>query len=205
MSSSLESPVVRSCMWRVTPDSLRIVLMAALARLPKIASGSSSGVTRLSSTSGRSCAAHSAAVIKARSYRGSGQLAPAGLDECHLLDPALAQLVEQQPVVGSVATAAVGEDSLGVPLALRTRAQGEHKHVVTERLTISRDHTVLRVYNAVERSTVPVSAELRRGVLQAEPSRALCLERLLRGHRAIDELQLGGQDRDVDAVGGQRT
>ena len=77
---------------------------------------------------------------------------PGRLDECHLLDPALAQLVEQQPVVGSVATAAVGEDSLGVPLALRTRAQGEHKHVVTERL---HDLCTTRCCACTTRSSVP--------------------------------------------------
>ena len=88
---------------------------------------------------------------------------------------------------------------------MRAGAQGEHEHVVTERLTILGDHTVLCVHDAVESPTVPVSAELRRCVLQPEASPSLDLERLLRGHRAIDELQLGGQDRDVEAIRRERT
>jgi hypothetical protein len=90
---------------------------------------------------------------------------PGRLDECHSLDTALVQLVEQHPVVGSVASAAVGEHSLGVPLAVRAGTQGEHEHVVPERLTISGDHSVLRVQHVVERAAMPASAELRRCVL----------------------------------------
>ena len=61
------------------------------------------------------------------------------------------------------------------------------------------------VLDAVESSMVPVSAQLGRGVLQPEAAPALDLERLFDRHREIDELQLGGEDRDVDAITGERT
>ena len=58
--------------------------------------------------------------------------------------------------------------------------------------------------DAVERSPVPGGAELRRGVLQPEPASALDLERLLDGHREIDELELWREQGELDAIRGQR-
>ena len=58
--------------------------------------------------------------------------------------------------------------------------QSEHEHVVAERLTIPGDNTVLRVHHVVKRAAMPLSAKLRRCVLQTETSRSLDRERLLR-------------------------
>ena len=51
---------------------------------------------------------------------------------------------------------------------------------------------------------MPASTQLGGGVLQPEAACALDLERLIDGHRAIDELQLGREQRDVDAIRRQR-
>ena len=59
---------------------------------------------------------------------------------------------------------------------------------------------MLSVLNAVKRATVPASVELGRGVLQPDAARTLALERLVDGHRAIDELQFRREDRDVDPI-----
>ena len=61
------------------------LLVTALTVAPKIPRGSSSGVSRISSASVASCAAQCAAVIIARSYSSSGQLAPAGLTKASFL------------------------------------------------------------------------------------------------------------------------
>ena len=45
---------------------------------------------------------------------------------------------------------------------------------------------------------------LRRDVLQSDAAYALGPERLVDGHRAVDESQLGRDERDVDAIAGQR-
>ena len=92
-----------------------------------------------------------------------------------------------------------------MPLALGVGTEGEHEPVVRQLVTILGDHAVLSVLHAVKSSTVPPGAELGRGVLQPEAAHALGLERLLGGHRAIDELQLRRQDRNVDAISSQRT
>jgi hypothetical protein len=129
---------------------------------------------------------------------------PSRPDERQLVDPALAQLVEQQPVAGPIATAVIGEHTLGLPLALGVGAEREHQLVIGKLVTISGDHTAPIALHTVERSTAPACTELGRSVLQPEATRALDLERLIDGHRAIDELQLGGEERDVDAISGQR-
>ena len=64
---------------------------------------------------------------------------------------------------------------------------------------------MLFVLNAVKRAMVPASVELGRGVLQPDAARTLALERLVDGHRAIDELQLRREDRDVDPIRSQGT
>ena len=129
---------------------------------------------------------------------------PGRLDERQPVDPTLAELVQQEPVAGAVATVVVGQHALRLPLAVRPRAHGEHEHVVGQLVAILGDAAALFVLDAVKRATVPASAELGRRVLQPDAAHALRLERLIDGHRAVDEPQLGRDDRDVDAIAGQR-
>ena len=130
---------------------------------------------------------------------------PAGLDERQPGDPALVKLVEQQPIAGAVATVVIGQHALGCPFAVGVGADGEHEHVVGERVAVLGDHAVLFVLDAVKRAMVPASVEFGRGVLQPDAARTLALERLVDGHRAIDELQLRREDRDVDPICSKRT
>jgi hypothetical protein len=66
------------------------------------------------------------------------------------------------------------------------------------------DDAVLLVIDAVERSVMPARVVLGGRVRQPEAAHALALEGLGDGHRAVDELQLGRQERHLDPIGGQR-
>jgi hypothetical protein len=92
-----------------------------------------------------------------------------------------------------------------VPFLLGVGAEGEHKHVVPHLVAVAGDHAVALGLDAVQRPVVPPSAELSGGVLQPEAADSLGLERLIDAHRQVDELELGRENRDVEAIGGQRT
>jgi hypothetical protein len=57
-----------------------------------------------------------------------------------------------------------------------------------------------RVLDSVKSAAMPSSADLDRNVLEPDAARALVLERLIDGHRAVDEPKLGRDDRYVDAI-----
>ena len=126
------------------------------------------------------------------------------LDERDLVHPPFAELVEQQPVVGAVAAAVVGQHFPRVPLPLGVGAEGEHEHVVRNLVAVPSDHAVAVGLDAVQRRLVPAGAELGGGFLQPEAADSLGFERLIDAHRQVDELELGREDGDVEQIGGQR-
>jgi hypothetical protein len=74
-----------------------------------------------------------------------------------------------------------------------------------KRVAVLGDCPVLRVLDAVKRAAVPAGAEPGHRLPKPQPAHALRLEGLIHGHRAVDEPQLGRDDRDLDAISGQGT
>ena len=126
------------------------------------------------------------------------------LDEGQLVDPALAELVEQQPVAGAVAAVAEGQHPVRVPFAVGSSSKGEHQHVVGQLVAVLGDDHASVVLDAIESAAMPAGVVLGRNALHPDAAPALGSERLVDGHRAVDEAQLGRDERDVDAIAGQR-
>src|SRR6185437_5665245 len=90
-----------------------------------------------------------------------------------------------------------------MPLALGVGPHGKHQHVVGDLLTILGDYELLSGIDALKSSAVPGSAGFGGGVLKPQAACALRLERLVDGHRMVDELQLRRKESELHAIAGQ--